>query len=287
MAKSPSTESINRLITQALAIEAEAAQDAGALGFMARAMTQATLPHRKVDGAYFQRVNGNYTLTLLAPPDIGLPYGSIPRLLLAWLTTEAIQTKSRELELGDSMSAFMRELGLVPTGGRWGSITRLKDQTNRLFCSTVSASYKDAKKRAEMGYRVADHSILWWDAKSPEQTSLWKSTVTLSEPFYREIVDHPIPVDMRALKALKQSPLALDIYTWLTYRMSYLDKSTTIPWQGLAMQFGSNYADIKNFKAHFNKELKKVLAIYPEADAMPTDRGLALKPSLTHVKAKG
>ena len=110
----PSHQSINSLITQALAIEAESAQDAGALGFMARAMTQATLPHRKVDGAYFQRVNGNYTLTLLVPPDIGLPYGSIPRLLLAWLTTEAVQTQSRELELGDSMSAFMRELGLVP-----------------------------------------------------------------------------------------------------------------------------------------------------------------------------
>ena len=276
--------SIEKIITAGLAISDESAQDAGSLGFMARAMTQATLPHRKVDGAYFQRSNGNYTLTLLAPPDIGLPYGSIPRLLLAFLTTEAIQTNSREIELGDSMSSFMRELGLVPTGGRWGSITRLKEQTSRLFCSTVSASYKDSQKRAEMGYRVADHSILWWDAKSPEQTSLWKSTVSLSEPFFRELVQHPIPIDMRALKALKQSPLALDIYCWLTYRMSYLEKPISIGWEGLSMQFGSNYADLKNFKAHFVKELKKVVAVYPEADATPTDQGLALRPSLTHVR---
>lgn len=284
MAKHPSNRAVDRLISSALAIEEQSALDADALGFMARAMVQATLPHRKVDGNEFVRRNGSYTLTLLAPSSVGLPYGSIPRLLLAWLTTEAVQTKSREIELGDSMSSFMRELGLVPTGGRWGSITRLKDQTSRLFCSTVSASYSDAQKRAEMGYRLADSSILWWDAKIPEQASLWKSSVTLSEPFYREVVQHPVPVDMRALKALKQSPLALDLYLWLTYRMSYLDKPTTISWEGLATQFGSNYADIKNFRAHFIKELQKVFAVYPAADAMPTAHGLALKPSMVHVK---
>lgn len=284
MAKQINSQSIDRIITEALAIEAEAAQDAGALGFMARAMVQATLPHRKVEGAYFQRANGNFTLTLLAPPDIGLPYGTIPRLLLAWLTTEAVRTKSRELELGDSMSSFMRELGLVPTGGRWGSITRLKAQTSRLFCSTVSASYKDSNRLAEMGYRLADKTILWWDAKSPAQTSLWRSTVTLSAPFYDEVVSHPVPVDMRVLKALKQSPLALDIYCWLTYRMSYISKPTTIPWEGLSNQFGSNYADIKNFRAHFIKALQQVLTVFPDADAMPTEHGLALKPSITSVR---
>lgn len=284
MAKRINSRSINRIITESLAIEAESAQEAGALGFMARAMVQATLPHRKVEGAYFQRINGKFTLTLLAPPTIGLPYGSIPRLLLAWLTTEAVKTKSRELELGDSMSAFMRELGLVPTGGRWGSITRLKTQTSRLFCSTVSASYKDADRLEEVGYRLADRSVLWWDAKSPDQASLWRSTVTLSAPFFDEVVSHPVPVDMRALKALKQSPLALDIYCWLTYRMSYLSKPTTIPWEGLSNQFGSNYADIKNFRAHFIKALQQVLAVYPEADAMPTEHGLALKPSITSVR---
>jgi Plasmid encoded RepA protein len=286
MAKPPTSKAIEALISQALAVEAESTQEAGALGFMARAMALATLPHRKVEGSHFQRVNGNYTLTLLAPPEPGLPYGSIPRLLIAWLSTEAIKTQSRELELGDSMSGFMRELGLVPTGGRWGSITRLKDQTNRLFCSAISAYYNDKQKRAEMGYRVADSSILWWDPKQPDQKTLWKSSVTISEPFYREIVNYPIPVDLRVLKALKQSPLALDIYVWLTYRMSYLSKPTTIPWEVLSMQFGSNYAAIRDFRAHFNKELKRVVTLYPEADAMPTDHGLALKPSLPHVRKR-
>ena len=123
------TPAAEQLINEALAIEAESAQNAGALGFMARAMTQATLPHRRVEGNEFTRRNGAFTLSLMAPAKIGLPYGIVPRLLLAWLTTEAVKTQSRELELGDSLSGFMRELDMVPTGGRWGSITRLKSQT--------------------------------------------------------------------------------------------------------------------------------------------------------------
>jgi hypothetical protein len=83
-----------------------------------------------------------FTLSLLASPKIGLPYGSIPRLLLAWVTTEAVKTKSRELELGDSMSAFMAELGLKPTGGANGSITRLKEPNPAAFLCNRAASYE-------------------------------------------------------------------------------------------------------------------------------------------------
>jgi hypothetical protein len=129
--KELSQKSINSLVEEALAIEAEQAQDAGKLGFMCRAMVQASLPSRKVDGVEFTRRNGNFTLTLLAPSRVGLPYGTVPRLLLTWLATEAVKTRERELVLGDSLSGFMRELGMTPTGGRWGTIPRLKDQTRR------------------------------------------------------------------------------------------------------------------------------------------------------------
>ncbi|WP_199224767.1 hypothetical protein [Falsochrobactrum shanghaiense] len=63
-------------------MKAEAAKEAGALGFIARAMVQATMPHSKADGNEFTCTNGAYTLSMLAPSRIGLPYGSIPRLLL-------------------------------------------------------------------------------------------------------------------------------------------------------------------------------------------------------------
>lgn len=283
MAKNLRPETIDSLINQALAIEDADALDAGALGFMARAMVQATLPHSKVAGNEFVRRNGNFSLTLQAPSAIGLPYGSVPRLLLAWLTTEAVKTKSRELELGDSMATFMAELGMTPTGGARGDITRLKNQTRRLFNATVTASYEDADKAADMGYRLTDRSMLWWHSKDPLQAGLWKSTVTLSEQFFNEVVDRPIPIDMRAIKALKRSPMALDIYNWLTYRMSYLKRPTVIPWAGVAMMLGSNYAVLRQFKAAFLQELRKVLVVYPQVKAEALDDGLLIRPSPTHI----
>ena len=284
--KDAMSPSVERLINDALAIESESALEAGALGFMARAMVQATLPHKKVDGNEFERRNGNFTLSLLAPSKIGLPYGTVPRLLLAWVTTEAVKTKERELELGDSMAAFMGELGMSPTGGTRGDITRLKNQTRRLFASTVSASYEDASKVADIGYRLADESVLWWDTKSPEQAGLWRSSVTLSEKFFNEVIDRPVPIDMRAMKALKRSPMALDIYTWLTYRSSYLKRPTVISWAALALQFGSNYAQVRQFKAAFLTELRKVVTVYGMVQVEATDNGLMVKPSLTHIPRK-
>lgn len=284
-----SHNALDRLITEALEIEAEEAKDAGTLGFMARAMVQATLPHKKAAGNEFTRTNGNYSLSILAPAKIGLPYGSYPRLLLSWLSTEAVRTKERELVLGDSLSKFMGELGLVPTGGRWGSITQLKNQMRRLFSSHVSCSYEgDAFTSINM--MLADKVALWWSPKEPEQAALWQSSVLLSQPFFDEITAHPVPIDLRALNALKKSPMALDVYMWLTYRMFYMLKATPLRWASLQAQFGADYADTKagrqGFRRGFTYALKKVQVVYPDVKVEPTESGILLLPSKPHVRSK-
>lgn len=283
-------KTLDKLITEALAIEAEDAQKAGSIGFMARAMVQATMPHKPVEGNEFERVNGNYTLTMLSPSKIGLPYGSMPRLLLAWITTEAVKTKERELILGTSLSDFMRQLDLVPTGGRWGTITRLKEQTKRLFAASIYCNYQTDEQDAGIAYRVADKHNLWWEPKNPEQTALFDSTVKLSEEFFNEVVNKPVPIDMRALRGLMRSPMALDVYTWLTYRMSYLSKQTEIPWAVLQTQFGADYRTtpqgVRDFKKAFLRQLKKVSLYYPEAKVSEGTYGLVLQPSKTHIASK-
>jgi len=281
------SKSFQHLITESLAIESEQAKEAGALGFMARGLVQATMPHRDTGKEHHVRRNGDYSLIMSTnEPGIGLPYGSMPRLMLAWLATEAVRTKERELVLGDSMSVFLRELGLVSTGGRWGNITRLKDQSRRLFSASIRCSYTSKSRDAAEQFSIVDSSAMWWH-QNPDQAGLFQSTVRLSERFYNEIVQNPVPVDMRALKSLKQSAMALDIYCWLTYRMSYLKKPTAITWRQLHAQFGAGYADnengIKNFQRAFTQQLKKVLVVYPEAN-IDTARGrLILKPSRPHV----
>ena len=280
-------DDLDKLVRQAFMIEAEEARQAGAVRFMARALTQATMPHKATPGNEFKRRNGSFTLSMLSPSDIGLPYGSIPRLLVSWLTTEAVRSKSPVLELGPSLSAFMAELDLTPTGGRWGSITRLRDQMTRLFASSVTCIYDDKDRTGIVNVRVIEEAHLWWNPKAPNQAPLWKSTIELGKKFFEEAINSPVPVDMRALKALKRSPLALDIYCWLTYRMSYLHKPTEIPWLALQMQFGADYAmqgqGPRDFKKKFLHHLRSVLTLYPEANVEDGERGLLLKPSKPHV----
>ena len=284
------SKQVSRLISEALAIEAEEAKEAGALGFMARALVQATIPHRSTTDTTFTRTNGAYKFTM-SNPSGGLPYGTVPRLLLAWLATEAVTTKQRELVLGNSLSDFMRQLDMVPTGGRWGSITRLKNQSHRLFSSFIQCSYTGTDDtvghHAIQNMVIVDSVDLWWEPKEADQKSLFNSTVTLSQPFYNEIIDNPVPIDLRALKVLKQSPMALDIYCWLSHRMGYLKKSTCIPWEGLQNQFGAGYPMTnqgkRDFKKKFLLHLRKVLTVYPDARASEGVGGLLIRPSKTHI----
>jgi hypothetical protein len=280
-------KNLDKLITDALAIEAEEAKAAGALGYMARALTQATMPHAATEETEFVRRNGAFTLTMFSRKGVGLPYGSVPRLLMAWLTTEAVRTKTPELALGPTLSGFMAQLDLMPTGGRWGTITRLREQTRRLFTCAITAEFSNGTRDTGTNFFVAERYDLWWQPKQPDQAALWQSTVTLNPTFYREITNYPVPVDLRALKALKRSPLALDIYCWLTYRLSYLKAARVIPWDALQMQFGSGYADdaqgSRDFRKNFLKQLRKVQVVYPRARAFPVEMGLEIKPGRTHI----
>ncbi len=298
---------IQKLVDEALAIELEEAKEAGALGYMARALVQATMPHRDPGNVEaWGRENGAFSMVMQPGVmtrgreiiRIGLPYGSVPRLLLAWMTREAVLTKSPTLVLGHTLSNFMAQLDLVPTGGRWGSITRLREQMKRLFSATVSCYYDEkfgaghnnneqSLELARVGFNITKSYQLWWNPKSPEQAALWESEVTLSQDFFDEITTCPVPIDMRVLKALKRSPMALDVYCWLTYRMSYLKHTTEIPWVGLQSQFGSSYSEegqgVRDFKRAFLRELRKVCGFYSDAKIEEGSNGLILKPSFTHI----
>ena len=286
MPKKPSPQTINQIVQEALAIEEQSAKEAGALGFVARCMVQATLPHSQVQGNYFQRTNGNFQLSLMGNPNIGLPYGSVPRVLLAWMTTEIVRTKESTLLLGDTLSSFMADLDLVPTGGRWGTIPRLRSQMQRLFTCTIGCNYADPQKGGAAGInmQIAESYAMWWKPQDPDQAALWQSFVTVGNRFYEEIIAHNVPIDRRVLRALRRSPLALDVYTWLTYRMSYLSRPTEIPWESLASQFGSDYANLKHFKPEFRAALAKVLLQYPTARVGEGKHGVTLQPSPTHVR---
>lgn len=272
--------------------ELQDAREAGAVGYMSRLLVQATLPHQKpTDGnTYYERRNGALALSIMSPPSVGLPYGTYPRMLLAWITTEAVRMKSPEIELGDSLSQFMSQLGLAPTGGRWGSISRLRDHCRRLFTSTISWTYEGDASWAHGGVKPIEHAQMFWDPKRPDQLALggsMRSFLRLSHSFYAELLTRPVPLDMRVMKRLVKlrSPLAIDIYTWLTYRVSYLREPVTVQWEWLSWQFGGDYTRVRAFKQKFIQWLTIVrqVADWRDLNVEPTKRGLKIRPSLPHV----
>ena len=136
------------------------------LGFMARLLALCSLP-RTNPGTRLQykRVNGPYTLVMFSSGETKLPYGTLPRLLLAWVCTEAVRTQHRELILGDSLSAFMRKLEIYNDGGALRG--RLQEQMRRLFNAHVQLIYKDAHGEASVNSLVADRTEFWWNTKRP------------------------------------------------------------------------------------------------------------------------
>ena len=112
---------------------------------MVRMMALCSLPRTNPGNQHqYKRVNGPFKLIMSVSGDHKLPFGNLPRLLLAWLCTEAVRTQSRELVLGRSLAEFMRTLGIYHnSGGRGGVQTRLRNQMKRLFGCTVSLIYED------------------------------------------------------------------------------------------------------------------------------------------------
>ena len=180
----------------------------------------------------------------LEPVPYGLPYGSLPRVLLAWLGGEYKRTREPLVQLGPSYAAFARTLGLVTSGGGPRSDrARLRWHLERLFAATVtSVESSDSVRRrlragggiptidgeeADVSPRVTrlsivdadpaedDSNLLWWHPRRPGHM-VWRSRVLLGQSYCRAL-DHAFPVSPRALAELRRSPLAIDLYSWLTY----------------------------------------------------------------------
>ena len=252
-------------------------------GFMARTMALCSLPRSNPGNRKeYVRRNGPYTLVMTSGFDNKLPYGNLPRLLLAWVSTEAVRTQSRELVLGRSLSEFMGKLGMDSVGG---ARTRLRNQIRRLFNAHVQLVYKDQHGEANVSSSVADRSEFWWNERKPDEPSLWESKIRLGEDFFNEIINHPVPLDLNTLMALTRCALGLDLYLWLTYRTFPLRAPLRLTWPLLYRQFGvdparaNDKATLSNFRADCLRELKKIKDAWPDLHYQPVKGALVIAPS--------
>lgn len=267
--------------------------------FLHTVLAQCGLPYRDLKGQRDYTVrNGRSSLVLSAGHLMdpvsreavlqGLPYGSKPRLLMLHLCSEAVRNQSPVVGVGDSMSAFMKDLGMSVTGGKTGTVGRFKEQMNRLAAS-----------RMQLFMDLGDHVVTLnpapmverfdvWFPTDEKQKTLWPSEVQLSQQFYESLVEHALPIDMRAIRGLQNNARALDTYTWLSHRLSRVKsaKGDRVSWSALHGQFGAGAAEGRTFKRAMTHALKLALAAYPGARVEQIEGGVQLYPSSPPVARK-
>jgi hypothetical protein len=228
-------------------------------------LCQTVLPYRDPGDEVktWSRVNGNAFLGIQATEafnpmtkefePVGLPFGAKSRLIMMHLNSEAVRKQSPEIDVGDSMTAFIKRIGLN-TDGR--TIAAVKEQLKRLANAQITIGFSGAQRAYQHKSNIISGIDLWFP-KNEEQKVFWSSFVRLSDEYFQSLKDHAVPLDERVIAAIKHNPMALDIYTWLTQRTFRIQagKAAFIPWVSLWEQFGQGYSEVRMFRRDFQKAL--------------------------------
>ena len=276
-AKARSTNPLDRqCVETAFAVMSDEDQR---IGIMHAGFAMTALPHKDLPETAWTRQGGNIKLRIEAGTDasdqtVGLPFGSIARMILLYLQTEAVKTRSREIELGRSMNQWLTSMG-IDNGGKTYRLVR--EQSTRLsLCRLTFYRVTEESTHITNGSFVRD-AIL--PTRETNQLSLWREAVKLDEGFYQSLIDHPMPVREAAIRKIGGRSMAFDVYVWLAYRLHQLTRPTPISWPALFQQFGGGYQHLRQFRAKFKEPLELALAAYPEAHATADENGLTLYPS--------
>lgn len=260
------------------------------LGFVDALFCSVTFPRSRIDGRVYESMSGRAHLRVEAGcvlvgerwVQVPLPFGPLPRLLMCWLVTQSLRRDTQKVCVGDSASAFLRALGKTPRGAQTnrGGLAALRQQIEALaVCRIQIGWYQNGRTRTENVQPVA--SIEVWTRRNDDLRSEWEPIVELTEDFRRRLQKHAVPIDIRALRALASSALAIDVYCWLIRRTAKLKAPVFIPWLALHRQFNAESAPVgrKNFKRQLKASLSRVLVVAPSLGVSVVRGGVRIVPS--------
>ncbi|WP_321922955.1 replication protein RepA [Paraburkholderia guartelaensis] len=264
------------------------------LAFMHAIMCQVGLPRSRTDAREFLRKSGDFWLYVQAgmidegagPVPQPVPYGPLPRLALVWLSSYAVRHRVKEIPIGHSAAEFLRLVGIEGDDGR--RYRTLRKQMHALASCRLQLGYKG---RTSNPSPVVKQFDAWVQNRSAGQRALWPGVLLLHDDYFSTLLESAVPLDNRALQALKGSALALDVYTWLAHRLHRIEgRPLRLYWKSLREQFAQEYkgkeAD-KDFKKNFLPALRAVQAVYPRAKVQQVTGGLLLYSSPPPVPYKG
>jgi hypothetical protein len=260
------------------------ADEQQAIGIGYSGMCLTSLPYRKLPDDKVWVKQGHQVTLLIEPGHLlvrgkpvryGVPWGSRGRILLIHLMTQAVRTNSREVTLGRSAKSALERMGLA-YGGE--SARAIRDQGARLSACSLKWSWEhNGGDSTHRGAIITSAFTL--HEKDERQDSLFSDAVVIDADFFAALKKHPVPFAEEAIRHLSYSPMAMDVYAWLGYRLHSLGRPTDVSWPSIAAQFGSGYKAIRQFRADFLPSLSAACAAYPDAKVDLTDRGLRLSPS--------
>ena len=268
------------------------ASEEAEVGFLYSGWAQAALPHKKLaDDAPWHITTERVSLIVQPglravpngePVSVGVPYGSRARLILLYLQSEALRTNSRDIELGKSLHAWLRRLG-IPIGGK--SMRDVRDQAERLSRCRMTFTIRQGNRTGLLNQNLLDTSMFVEDETA--QGCLFIETATLSEMFFNQLKKHPVPIEEAAVRQIANNSMALDVYCWLAYRLHALNEATPVGWRALHTQFGRGVKRLDHFREQFSETLALALAVYPDAMVEVHERGVTLNPSHPPVNPSG
>ena len=257
------------------------------LSFLHSGLCQTSLPHSRPAENHIAWSWRSGRFSLIVQPGlmdtargveyVGVPYGSKARLILIHLQTEGI--RSRTVNLGASLSAFMRSLGLAVTGGKRGTIGAVREQALRIARCNFTMQWTGAdgqggERTIIADSRIVDRLELWRSEKEG-----WCETVELSERFHDHLREHAVPLDKRGIAHLAGNSLGLDLYALLAYRLPRLDRDLHLRWSAIQGQIGSSERTTFTLAQRIREVIPDVLVAYPHANVGVTTHGLLLRPS--------
>lgn len=271
------------------AVEAAAghmAAEGSAVSFVYSGWCQTALPHRRRPDDEIWKVEAE-RVRLLVEPDaqadgarVGVPYGPTARLILIYLQSEALRTNCREVEIGGSLRAFLGRVG-VSVGGKTAAV--VKDQAERISRCRLSFHWAVGKSHTPRPLfaqtNIVECGMLAELDDEGRQGRLFVDRAVLSEPFFRALRDHAVPLDEAAVAEIKTSSVALDVYCWLAFRLHHLDGPKPVSWTALRAQFGTGFKRMSAFKESFREGLRLANVVYPQARFQDGERNLTLLPS--------
>lgn len=249
--------------------------------YLHSALCAMSLPARrpKDEMAPIIRQDGRYTLAITPKPvlrreagemtmaSLGVPFGSYPRVILIYIMSEAVRSGSRDVYLGGSFAEWLRRLGYGnATHGSRGTASLLRGQLERLLACEWMIRWDDSASD-DAAFAVKEVKLSNEYAGLRSKDGSFVKEIRLAESFYSHLRDHAVPLNEAAIRELRNNPTALDLYTYLAYRLQRVegDRPSVLSWGQLATHLGSAAESPRKFRQTIRQSWDLVSGVYPNA----------------------